>query len=86
MHVLTWMRCNATDIGKWVRPAISSHVVQWSSMQMRMPLETHTQQHCSAPDANFCNSIPYDLQPDMRVATEQAKRPLGLVRALSQGC
>ena len=77
------MRCNATDIGKWARPAISSHAVQWSSMQMRMPLETHVQQHCGALDADFRNP---SLCLDMPVATEQTMETMGLVRALSQGC
>ena len=83
MHVLTWVRRNATDIGKWARPAISSHAVQWSLMQMRMLLETHVQQHCDAPDTDFRNP---SSCLDMLAATEQAMGTMGLVRALSQGC
>ena len=50
---------------------------------MRMPLETHVQQHCGAPDANFRNR---SSCLDMPVATEQTMETMGLVRALSQGC
>ena len=89
-----------TDIGKWARPAISSHAVQWNSIphvgrrafttpnkaQMRMPLQTHAQQYCGAPDADFRNPIPRDLHFDMPVATEHAMGTMGLVRVLSQGC
>ena len=57
-----------------------------NKVQMQIPLEAHAQQYCGIPDSNFRNSIPNDLQPDMCVATKQAKRTMGLVRALSQGC
>ena len=72
-----------TDTGKWARPAISSHAVQWSSMRMWMPLEPHMQQHCGAPDDDFRNP---SSRLDMPVATEQMMEAMGLVRALSQGC
>ena len=50
---------------------------------MRMPLETHMQQHCGVPDADFCNP---SLRLDMPAAPEQVMETMGLVWALSQGC
>ena len=50
---------------------------------MRMPLETHVQQHCGVPDTDFRDPSSH---LDMPVAPEQAMGTMGLVWALSQGC